>query len=177
MTMETRRLVRSALLSGVLAVCVALLSLGTASAQQIAHVASLPGGADELTRSPRPDVASRPLGAVVDGGRVVPAAAAVMRREAAEQGPSVVEAVVLALATRVPSEREPDLGSLDDFLPEPLCRDLLRLRSQVQDARKVLFGRRGIVRLGSQPDGEGSRLRLNLQYSPDPGIRFTLVTP
>lgn len=92
-----------------------------------------------------------------------------------------------AVATRAPSpgpashlpnaEAESDLGSLSDVLPEPLFRDLIRLHSRVQSARRVLFGRRGIVGLGRlEPGRDHARLRLNLQYSPDPGIRFTLVT-
>lgn len=89
----------------------------------------------------------------------------------------VLERVVVTLAEPRSSDDEPDLGSLGDVLPAPLCRDLLRLRSRVQSARQVLFGQRGILRLGDVgPDDERSRLRLNLQYSPDPGIRFTIVT-
>lgn len=68
----------------------------------------------------------------------------------------------------------PDLSSLRDFLPPGLYHDVLELRDRVVRARSRVFGRRGIVSLGQA--GEVGRLRLNLQHSPDPGIRFTLVT-
>lgn len=178
MTNATTRFVRPALLAGVLAFCVALISSGSATAQhRPPPVASSATGAEPLTRAPRAAVTMRPFSAIVDGARVVrPSMDAVRAGES--HGPGVVEALVVTLAPRKTAADEPDLGSLDDFLPAALCRDLLRLRAQVQEARRVLFGRRGIVRLGNvESDEEASRLRLNLQYSPDPGIRFTLVTP
>lgn len=96
--------------------------------------------------------------------------------DASRRVPESTSAVLRAPRTSDPDD-ETDLGSLGDVLPDPLCRDLILLQSRVQRARRVLFGRRGILRLGSVgPDDDSSRLRLNLQYSPDPGIRFTLVT-
>lgn len=178
MTNATIRYVRPALLAGVLAFCVALFSSGSATAQiRPPPVASSAAGAEPLTRAPRAAVTARSLSAIVDEARVVRPSMEVVR-VGESGGPGVVEALVVSLAPRRTAGDEPDLGSLDDFLPAALCRDLLRLRAQVQDMRRVLFGRRGIVRLGSvESDEQTSRLRLNLQYSPDPGIRFTLVTP
>ncbi len=178
MTNATIRYVRPALLAGVLALCVALLSSGSATAQhRPPPVASSVSGAEPLTRAPRTAVTMRSFSAMVDGARVVrPSTDAARMGES--RAPDVVEALVVTLAPRKTGGDEPDLGSLEDFLPAALCRDLLRLRAEVREARRVLFGRRGIVRLGTvESDQEASRLRLNLQYSPDPGIRFTLVTP
>ncbi len=71
----------------------------------------------------------------------------------------------------------PDLSSLRDVLPRALYRDVLHLTDRVVQLRSRVFGRRGIVSLGhADEDGDLGRLRLNLQHSPDPGIRFTLVT-
>ncbi len=76
-----------------------------------------------------------------------------------------------------PDGPSPDLDSLRDLLPRALYHDVLRLRDRVVRARSHVFGRRGIVSLGeADDDGEVGRLRLNLQYDPDPGIRVTLVT-
>lgn len=71
----------------------------------------------------------------------------------------------------------PDLESLRDFLPDALYRDVLELKDRVIRLRSRVFGREGIVSLGrAGREGDLGRLRLNLQYSPDPGIRVTLVT-
>lgn len=156
--------------------CVAVLSLGRASAQGSPRVAPSPVEVDVLARAPSSTLAGGPLSSILDVVRAARPSPVVMRRDRSG-GVAVVEAVVFTLASKRPADEEADLGSLDDFLPDQLGRDLLRLRSQVQDAREVLFGRRGIVRLGSpESSGGASRLRMNLQWSPDPGIRFTLVT-
>lgn len=71
-----------------------------------------------------------------------------------------------------------DLGGLGDVLPRKLLRDLLELQARIQRYRTVLFGDRGIVRWGELEGApEASRLRLNLQADPHPGLRVTLVTP
>lgn len=89
--------------------------------------------------------------------------------------------VLLSRALGEPSETAgpgPDLESLRDFLPNSLFRDVVELRDRVVRVRSRLFGRRGIVSLGRTDEGgELGRVRLNLQYDPDPGIRVTLVTP
>lgn len=89
--------------------------------------------------------------------------------------------VLLSRALGDPSETDgpgPDLESLRDFLPNSLFRDVVELRDRVVRVRSRLFGRRGIVSLGQADDaGELGRVRLNLQYEPDPGLRVTLVTP
>lgn len=70
------------------------------------------------------------------------------------------------------------LGSLADVIPRALSRDLLALKARILEARAVLFGRKGIVGFG-QVEGSDrqSRIRLNLQAGPDPGVRVTLLTP
>ena len=71
----------------------------------------------------------------------------------------------------------PDLGSLRDFLPAALFRDVVELRDRAIRVRSRLFGRRGIVSFGGAgEDGDLGRVRVNLQYDPDPGIRVTLIT-
>lgn len=71
----------------------------------------------------------------------------------------------------------PDLDSLREFLPNALYRDVLELRDRVVRVRSRVFGREGIVSFGQVGrEGDLGRIRLNLQYSPDPGIRVTLVT-
>ena len=77
-------------------------------------------------------------------------------------------------ASRAPG---PDLGSLRDFLPAALFRDVVELRDRAIRVRSRLFGRRGIVSFGGAGEGgDLGRIRVNLQYDPDPGIRVTLVT-
>lgn len=92
---------------------------------------------------------------------------------------SLPSGVFLPVGGRQPAGddvREP-FGSLGEFLPRELRRDLLELRARIQRYRTVLFGTRGIVRWGEMDGSEGtSRLRLNLQADPDPGFRVTLVT-
>lgn len=76
-----------------------------------------------------------------------------------------------------PADVREDLGGLGDVLPRELLRDLLELRARVQRYRTLLFGDRGIVRWGElEGTPEASRLRLNLQADPHPGLRVTLVT-
>lgn len=71
----------------------------------------------------------------------------------------------------------PDLSSLQDVLPRALYRDVVHIKDRMVRLRSRVFGRRGIVSVGdADEDGDLGRLRLNLQHSPDPGIRFTLVT-
>lgn len=76
-----------------------------------------------------------------------------------------------------PAEGREDLGGLGDVLPRELLRDLLELQARVRRYRTLLFGHRGIVRWGELEGApEASRLRLNLQADPHPGLRVTLVT-
>jgi hypothetical protein len=76
-----------------------------------------------------------------------------------------------------PPDAREDLGGLGDVLPRELLRDLLELQARVQRYRTVLFGDRGIVRWGELEGApEASRLRLNLQADPHPGLRVTLIT-
>lgn len=89
------------------------------------------------------------------------------------------EALLLRALTGSPGDEGPgpDLSSLRDVLPRALYRDVLHLKDRMVKLRSRVFGRRGIVSLGhADEDGDLGRLRLNLQHSPDPGIRFTLVT-
>jgi len=176
---DARRLVRSVLTAGPLA-CAALLLLclfpRSAAAQQPVRVVV---AGPQISDGAPPTAAAR--AAAVERGE--DGALPVVRRTAtghrdARRDETVFESLVLSFASGRSTSADEELGSLGDFLPDPLCRDLLRLRTQVQDARRVLFGQRGIVRLGKlDAEGEKARVRLNLQYSPDPGIRFTLVTP
>lgn len=70
-----------------------------------------------------------------------------------------------------------DLSSLRDLLPGPLYHDMVELRDRVVRVRSRVFGRRGIFSLGQAGEEDDvGRLRVNLQYSPDPGIRVTLIT-
>lgn len=70
-----------------------------------------------------------------------------------------------------------DIESLRGFLPSALYRDVLELRDRVVRMRTHLFGRRGIVSVGQTDEsGDLGRLRVNLQYDPDPGLRVTVVT-
>lgn len=76
-----------------------------------------------------------------------------------------------------PADARDDLGGLGDVLPRELLRDLLELHARVRRYRTVLFGDRGIVRWGELEGApRASRLRLNLQADPHPGLRLTLVT-
>lgn len=70
------------------------------------------------------------------------------------------------------SREDPDLP---EFLPWALRRDLRELRRRVRRARDILFGTEGIVDVGRMEGADVGRLRLNLQYDPDPGIRFVLL--
>lgn len=176
---DARRFVRSVLLTAGPLACAASLFLclfpGSAAAQQPVRV--VVSGAQVADGAP-PSVAHRADAVDLDRETVPVVRRTAVRHPDARRAESVFESIVFSFASGRPGPAEEELGSLGDFLPDPLCRDLLRLRTQVQDARRVLFGQRGIVRLGKlDAEGEKSRVRLNLQYSPDPGIRFTLVTP
>lgn len=130
---------------------------------------------------------SSPRAAVVEPASPPPPPSAVRSR-----GPSAVEPQVrvpapsdagelfLARAFQEPRESEgegPDLESLRDFLPPRLYADVVELKNRVIRVRHRLFGREGIVSVGRADDGgEVGRLRLNLQYDPDPGVRVTIVT-
>lgn len=71
-----------------------------------------------------------------------------------------------------------DLGDFRDVLPPALLDDIVRLRDRVVRMRSRVFGRRGIVSFGQVEGSESlGRLRVNLQYEPDPGFRVTLITP
>lgn len=109
-----------------------------------------------------------------------PGADALGRIADARLSPKDLGQALLSRALGGPSEEAgsgPDLSSLRDFLPPGLYHDVLELRDRVVRLRSRVFGRRGIVSLGrAGEDGELGRLRLNLQHSPDPGIRVTLVT-
>lgn len=65
---------------------------------------------------------------------------------------------------------------LPSFLPLRLRHDLQRMETKIRELRTVLFGDRGIVRLGEDEESGASRFRLNLQYDPEPGLRFVLLT-
>ena len=157
------------------AACLVVVLAGGADAQQTARSSAITL-ADADARRAAPEVPIRSDRSVRRTSPVFRPGAARPLREAASR--SLLEGVFLSLTSRSSPSTVADLGSLGDVLPRELCRDLLRLRGQVREARRVLFGQRGIVRLGEMgAEGEKSRMRLNLQYSPDPGIRFTLVTP
>lgn len=105
---------------------------------------------------------------------------AVMGRDpAAAEPPAVLDAVFLLAGPAGADENDAreSLGGLGDVLPRELCRDLVELKARIRRYRSVLFGHRGILRWG-ELDGskEISRLRLNLQADPHPGVRVTLVT-
>lgn len=78
-------------------------------------------------------------------------------------------------ARGLPSDGGSDLD-LPEFLPIRLREDILRAEARIQELRTVLFGQRGIFRLGEDEESGHSRFRLNLQYDPDPGFRFVLLT-
>lgn len=78
-------------------------------------------------------------------------------------------------ADALPSEDASDLD-LPGFLPLRLRHDLHRMEAGIRELRTVLFGQRGIFRLGEDEESGASRFRLNLQYDPDPGLRFVLLT-
>lgn len=138
---------------------------------------------EELTR-PTPAPGPPVIEAAGDGAALPPApegATALERMAGARISSSAdVGEVLLARALGGSSSGQgpgPDLSSLRGFLPDGLYRDVLELRDRVVRVRSQVFGRRGIVSFGeAEDDGDLGRLRLNLQYSPDPGIRFTLVT-
>lgn len=65
---------------------------------------------------------------------------------------------------------------LPGFLPVRLRHDLHRMEAGIRELRTLLFGHRGIFRLGEDDASGASRFRLNLQYDPDPGLRFVLLT-
>lgn len=65
---------------------------------------------------------------------------------------------------------------LPGFLPVRLRHDLRRMETRIRELRTVLFGHRGILRLGEDEESGTSRFRLNLQYDPEPGLRFVLLT-
>jgi hypothetical protein len=65
---------------------------------------------------------------------------------------------------------------LPSFLPLRLRNDLHRMETRIRELRTVLFGHRGIFRLGENEESGASRFRLNLQYDPEPGLRFVLLT-
>lgn len=71
-----------------------------------------------------------------------------------------------------------DASNLDlpGFLPVRLRHDLHRMEAGIRELRTVLFGHRGIFRLGEDEASGASRFRLNLQYDPEPGLRFVLLT-
>lgn len=99
--------------------------------------------------------------------------------EAVAGAPIVLDAVFERAAPGEPDAEDgrESLGSLGDVLPRGLCRDLLELRDRIQRFRTVLFGQRGILRWGDVEGSEGhSRIRLNLQADPHPGLRVTLIT-
>lgn len=76
-----------------------------------------------------------------------------------------------------PADAREDLGGLGDVLPRELLHDLMELRARVRRYGTLLFGDRGIVRWGELEGAPAaSRLRLNLQADPHPGLRVTLVT-
>ena len=79
------------------------------------------------------------------------------------------------VAGALPSREDSDLD-LPQFLPIQLREDILRAEARLQELRTLLFGQRGIIRLGEGDASGHSRLRLNLQYDPDPGVRFVLLT-
>lgn len=66
--------------------------------------------------------------------------------------------------------------NLPSFLPVRLRNDLHRMEAGIRELRTVLFGHRGIFRLGEDEESGASRFRLNLQYDPEPGLRFVLLT-
>lgn len=78
-------------------------------------------------------------------------------------------------AEALPSGDAPRVD-LPDFLPVRLRHDLHRMEAGIRELRTVLFGQRGIFRLGEDEASGSSRFRLNLQYDPDPGLRFVLLT-
>ena len=178
MPSDARRLVRSVLTAAgplACASCLLVVLAGSADAQQPARSSAAPG-ADVDARRALAAVSTRSEPSVRQTSAVFRPSAARRSREDASR--SLLEDVFLSLTSRRSPATVADLGSLGEVLPDQLCRDLLRLRGRVRDARRVLFGQRGIVRLGQlDTAGEKARMRLNLQYSPDPGIRFTLVTP
>lgn len=138
----------------------------------------------QAERPARPAPAPSALEAAA-GDAALPAARAGGSSEEAFAGvplplTNVGEALLARALGGPPSGEDPGSGlsSLRDFLPFSLYRDVVELRDRVVRVRSRVFGRRGIVSLGrADEDGEVGRLRLNLQYSPDPGIRVTLVTP
>lgn len=174
MSNDARRTVRSVLMAAGPLACAVFLLAGAAAAQQPVRV--------DVSHEVDLDVPRSVAGSSVRARGSRPASAVLRRqagrasREAASR--SLLEGVILSLTSRRSPAAAGELGSLSDVLPAQLCRDLVRLRAQVKDARRVLFGQRGIVRIGRlDAEGEDARMRLNLQHSPDPGIRVTLVTP
>lgn len=139
----------------------------------------------QTDRPARPSPAPEPPVVDAAGGAAVLSAArgggpAIQALAAPGLATSDAGEALLARALGGPSSGEepgPDLSSLRDFLPRGLYHDVLELRDRVVKVRSRVFGRRGIVSVGeADEEGEVGRLRLNLQYSPDPGIRVTLIT-
>lgn len=90
-------------------------------------------------------------------------------------GSPFARSVTRKAAGALPSGEGSDLD-LPEFLPVRLREDILRTEERIQEIRTLLFGQRGIFRLGRDQESGHSRFRLNLQYAPEPGLRFVLLT-
>lgn len=141
--------------------------------RQPARTAAVPGSDAHSAATPLAAPAPSVLDVALAWASAGPSSDAGLRRPTSPHR----EDLAAPPAPSTAEDADQSLGSLGDVLPRGLCRDLRELRARIQRYRTVLFGQRGILRWGELEGSEDqSRVRLNLQADPQPGVRVTLVT-
>lgn len=141
---------------------------GTDAVRQVARVAlnsSGPGLAEDpaLVRLPETHRPDRPRSWAAD-----------------RRGPARLASALSAFGSRTGLEpsAESGLGWVEEVpvLPSGLHGEVRTLTRQVREIGDCLFGTDGMVSMGTVEETGQPRLRLNLQYEPEPGLRLTLLT-